>query len=340
MTNSPTTSQPVDDKSLKNYWSLFLVQLQGAFSDNLFKFLVVFTSINVIGINEEQRDFRLFLIAAVFSLPFILFSMTSGCLADRFSKAKVITWTKRAEIMIMTIGLLSLMTLNYYMMLGVIFLMSVQSAVFGPAKYSSLPEILPNHKLSWGNGIFSLGTFFGIIAGGTAAGFLSNSLGQDRVWMCGFILIVLAIGGEFISRLMERKPPANPSKNIEWNFVKELRKNLKSVSKNRVLSLAIVGSVYFWLIGALYEPTLVVFGKDALNLDDFKISIMRACMAIGIALGSVAAGYLSGNKIEYGLIPLGSLGIAGTSVGLGLLGFGFIGSSILLTLWDFLPDFL
>ena len=180
MTNSPTTSQPVDDKSLKNYWSLFLVQLQGAFSDNLFKFLVVFTSINVIGINEEQRDFRLFLIAAVFSLPFILFSMTSGCLADRFSKAKVITWTKRAEIMIMTIGLLSLMTLNYYMMLGVIFLMSVQSAVFGPAKYSSLPEILPNHKLSWGNGIFSLGTFFGIIAGGTAAGFLSNSLGQDR----------------------------------------------------------------------------------------------------------------------------------------------------------------
>ena len=136
--------------------------------------------------------------------------------------------------------------------------------------------------------------------------------------MCGFILIVLAIGGEFISRLMERKPPANPSKKIEWNFVKELRINLKSVSKNRVLSLAIVGSVYFWLIGALYEPTLVVFGKDALALDDFKISIMRACMAIGIALGSVAAGYLSGNKIEYGLIPLGSLGIAGTSVGLGL----------------------
>ena len=88
------------------------------------------------------------------------------------------------------------------MVLGVIFLMSVQSAVFGPAKYSSLPEILPNHKLSWGNGIFSLGTFFGIIAGGTAAGFLSNSLGQERVWICGFILIVLAITGALISKLM------------------------------------------------------------------------------------------------------------------------------------------
>ena len=339
MSNAPTISQTQEDYSLKSYWSLFLVQLQGAFSDNLFKFLVVFTSINVAGIEDSQRDFRLFLIAAVFSLPFILFSMTSGCLADRFSKAKVITWTKRAEIMIMCIGLLALKTLNFYVMLGVIFLMSVQSAVFGPAKYSSLPEILPNHKLSWGNGIFSLGTFFGIIAGGTAAGFLSNSLGQERVWICGFILIVLAITGALISKLMERKPAANPSKKIEWNFLEELGKNLKLVSKNRILSLAIVGSVYFWLIGALYEPTLVVFGKDALELDDFKISIMRACMAIGIALGSVAAGYLSGNKIEYGLIPLGSLGIAGASVGLGLLGFGYVGSSVLLTILGFSAGF-
>ena len=81
----------------------------------------------------------------------------------------------------MCIGLLALKTLNFYVMLGVIFLMSVQSAVFGPAKYSSLPEILPNHKLSWGNGIFSLGTFFGIIAGGTAAGFLSNSYPTSQV---------------------------------------------------------------------------------------------------------------------------------------------------------------
>ena len=191
MNNAPTISQTQEDYSLKSYWSLFFVQLQGAFSDNLFKFLVIFTSINVVGVDDTQRDFRLFLIAAVFALPFILFSMTSGCLADRYSKAKVITWTKRAEIMIMTIGLFALMTLNFYIMLGVIFLMSVQSAVFGPAKYSSLPEILPNQKLSWGNGIFSLGTFFGIIAGGSAAGYLSSSLGAENVWKCGFILICL-----------------------------------------------------------------------------------------------------------------------------------------------------
>ena len=138
MTNDPTISQTQEDFSLKSYWSLFLVQLQGAFSDNLFKFLVIFTSINVVGVDDTQRDFRLFLIAAVFALPFILFSMTSGCLADRYSKAKVITWTKRAEIMIMTIGLFALMTLNFYIMLGVIFLMSVQSAVFGPVSYTHL----------------------------------------------------------------------------------------------------------------------------------------------------------------------------------------------------------
>ena len=203
MTDSPTITKGNTTHSLKDFWALFIVQAQGAFSDNLFKFLVIFTSINVHGINVEDRDYRLFLIGIVFSLPFILFSMTSGCLVDRTSKAKVITWTKRAEIFIMVFGSFALMTLNFNLMLAVIFLMSVQSAVFSPAKYSSLPEILPNHKLSWGNGIFSLGTFFGIIAGGTAAGFLSNSLGSERVWICGFILIFLAIFGAIISRLME-----------------------------------------------------------------------------------------------------------------------------------------
>ena len=104
MTDSPTITKGNTTHSLKDFWALFIVQAQGAFSDNLFKFLVIFTSINVHGINVEDRDYRLFLIGIVFSLPFILFSMTSGCLVDRTSKAKVITWTKRAEIFIMVFG--------------------------------------------------------------------------------------------------------------------------------------------------------------------------------------------------------------------------------------------
>ena len=274
---SPTTINSTGFKSLKGFWALFLVQYQGAFSDNLFKFLVIFSSINSLGAERDaERDFRLFLIVGVFALPFIFFSMAAGCLADRYSKGRVITWTKRLEIGIMILGVFALKSGEFYYMLGVILLMSVQSAIFSPAKYASLPELLPNEKLSWGNGVIGLGTFGGIIAGGTVAGLLSSWFKED-VWQCGGILIILAVAGTIASRWITRHPAASPGKRIKINFISDLIHNLKEAGKNRVLGLAIVGSIYFWLVAALYEPTLVVFGKD-LELTDFQISLMRVCL--------------------------------------------------------------
>ncbi|HEY3937272.1 MAG TPA: AMP-binding protein, partial [Bryobacteraceae bacterium] len=48
---------------------------------------------------------------------------------------------------------------------------------------------------------------------------------------------------------------------------------------------------------------------DVLRVDETHISYLQAAVGIGIGIGSVAAGYLSGGKIEYGLIPLGALGM-------------------------------
>ncbi|MEC8905993.1 MAG: acyl-[ACP]--phospholipid O-acyltransferase [Verrucomicrobiota bacterium] len=326
---SPATINSTGIKALKGFWALFLVQYQGAFSDNLFKFLVIFSSINsLVGEQETVRDFRLFLIVAVFALPFIFFSMAAGCLADRYSKGRVITWTKRLEFGIMILGVFALKSGEFNYMLGVILLMSIQSAIFSPAKYASLPELLPNEKLSWGNGVIGLGTFGGIIAGGTVAGLLSSFF-KDDVWKCGWLLVILAVAGAIASRWITRHPAASPGKRIKINFIGDLIHNLKMAGKNRVLGLAIMGSIYFWLVAALYEPTLVVFGKD-LELTDFQISLMRACLAVGISIGSVSAGYLSQNKVEYGLIPLGSLGLAICSIVLGFFELHFAQISFLL----------
>ena len=84
------------------------------------------------------------------------------------------------EIAVMVLGTVALFTQSFPFMLGLMFLMSVQSTIFSPAKYSSLPELLPEWRLSWGNGFFGLGTFFAIIAGGVLAGVASAQLGRWR----------------------------------------------------------------------------------------------------------------------------------------------------------------
>jgi acyl-[acyl-carrier-protein]-phospholipid O-acyltransferase/long-chain-fatty-acid--[acyl-carrier-protein] ligase len=315
--------------SLKGFWKLFFVQMQGAFSDNFFKFLVILFAGR--GVSTEVRDDRLFLILAVFTLPFILFSMAAGGLADRFAKGRVITWTKLLEIAVMLIGTLALASQSFPFMLGVIFLMSVQSTIFSPAKYSSLPELLPETRLSWGNGLIGAGTFVAIIAGGVLGGFASDKLGNAELWKAGLLPIGLAIVGTALSFGIPRIAAADPDKRFRINFLGELGNNLNRIRPSRVLSLSIAGSVYFWLVAALFEPTLVVYGQDLLQLDDDANSLLRAFLAVGLGLGFALAGFLSGRKIEYGLVPLGAFGLAVTSLLLAIPGLSFVPVCVILT---------
>lgn len=285
------------------------MQFQGAFSDNVFKFLVIFLIAR--SVSDDARDTYISLILALFSLPFLIFSMAAGYMADRYPKPKVVVGTKMLEIAVMCAGTVGLYTRNPIVLAAVLFMMSVQSAFFSPSKYGILPELLPEERLSWGNGFLGLGTFMSIIAGGILAGILSDQLGNENAWYAGIGLIGLAVVGLLLSKLIPNLPAADPEKKFHLNFVTELWTNLKIINQDRILKLALIGSVYFWFIAALFgEPTILVYGQDILNLDDTHISMLRAFLAVGIALGCGLAGFLSGKKIEYGLVPIGAFGMA------------------------------
>jgi MFS family permease len=81
------------------------------------------------------------------------------------------------------------------------------------------------------------------------------------------------------------------------------------IRKDRVLWLAVLGNTYFWFLGALLTANIAFYGTDVLHITATRTGILQAAVAIGIGLGSLAAGYLSGGKVEYGLIPLGSVGM-------------------------------
>lgn len=322
---------PIQKHWARGFWSLFAVQFQGAFSDNVFKFLVIFLISKTV--TEQARDQYISVVLGLFALAFILFSMAGGFLADRYSKRYVVGGTKAMEVVIMLLGTLALFLQNIPFLIVILFLMSVQSAFFGPSKYGLLPELLPETKLSWGNGMLGMGTFLSIITGGILAGVLSEWLGNDHAWKAGAGLVGLAAAGFALSLAIPKVKAADPAKVFRLNFMAELFANLRYVGKDRILALAVVGSVYFWFIAALFgEPTLLVYGQDLLNLSDTEISYLRAFLAVGIAVGSVLAGILSGKKIEYGLIPLGAFGMAACAALLAIPGLSFIEVGVLLGL--------
>jgi len=316
---------------------MFVVEFQNAFSDNVLKFLVTFFIVGM-GFSKEKRDSLVPLVGAVFAVPFVLFSMLGGFFADRFSKRDVAVGVKCAELGIMSVAALGFWLESVPLMFVAIFLMSTHSAIFGPTKYGMLPELLPEKKLSWGNGIFGLGTFGAVITGTIFAGFLSDVFGRKQVFSGG-ILIALGFIGLSLCLMIARLRPANPQKEFHINVFGDFFSEIRRIRSDRVLFLGVVGNSFLWFLGALLQPTIIFYGKDVLQLDDTHIGWLQAALALGIGVGSLAAGFLSGGKIEYGLVPLGMAGLTLFAALISQLKLGFAGVAGNLSLLGFFGGF-
>jgi len=290
------------------FWSLIVTQFQGAMSDNAVKFLVM--SLIVIQIKDPaEHGLFVTLIGLLFSAPFILFSMTGGWMADRFSKRTVTIGTKIFEVGVMTVLILGLMSGNRAIQLASVFLISTQAAFFGPSKYGLLPELAPVTKLSWANGVIEMGTFLAIIAGTVFGPWLAKHY-QTQLAIAGFILLGCTVFGLIFSFGITHVPARATLKKWNWNFLSEVWEQLKIIWPDSFLLHAIVGNTYFFFLAALLQQNVFVYGSDVLNLDPDKTALLMASIAIGIGLGSLTAGFLSGKKIELGLIPIGAIGMS------------------------------
>jgi acyl-[acyl-carrier-protein]-phospholipid O-acyltransferase / long-chain-fatty-acid--[acyl-carrier-protein] ligase len=295
-------------RSQRGFWALIVTQFQGAFSENILKTLVVFL-IAGMGLAPAERDRFVLIVGACFSMPFILFSMLGGNLADRYSKRAVTIWTKIFALAVMVFALVALAMNKIYWELAAVFLASTPAALFGPSKYGLLPELLPEKKLSWGNGVIELGTFAAIIFG-TAAGAAMAEHFHGRQIYSGATLVVLAVIGLSTSFGITRVPAADPAARIRLNFIADLVRIVREMKQDEPLFMALLASTYFFFLGALINFNIVFYGSDVLHIGESKSAVLLSSLGIGIGTGSMVAGLVSRNKIEYGLIPLGSIGMA------------------------------
>jgi acyl-[acyl-carrier-protein]-phospholipid O-acyltransferase/long-chain-fatty-acid--[acyl-carrier-protein] ligase len=285
------------------FFSFFSTQFLGAFNDNFLKMVVSFVALNLAASNA---DGYVELIAFLFILPSALFSGYAGHLADVYSKRTILVAVKVFEIAVMVLALGAFSAGQIQPMLAAVFLMGLHAAFFSPAKYGILPEMLPEKELSRGNGLLEMSTFMAIILG-TSLGGAIFKLWKDQLPLIGLLMIAIAIAGYYTSLGIPRVPPSGAAKLFRLNPFSEIIDGLRRLRADRPLWLTVVGISYFWFLGALVNINILSFGKELLRLDEFHIGLLATFLAVGIGLGSLAAGRLSGDHIELGLVPLGSI---------------------------------
>jgi 1-acyl-sn-glycerol-3-phosphate acyltransferase len=292
--------------STPRFRPFFLTQLAGAFNDNFYKNgLTIFIAFQAASVSQEDSNTLVNIAAFLFILPFFLFSPIAGQLADKLEKSMLIRRIKLLEIGIMILGAIAFMLDSVAMLVAILFLMGTQSALFGPVKYSLLPQALKPAELIGGNAMVEFGTFLAILMGLIASVYV---IGFGNAAM-GIAVIVVACLGYWASRGIPALTAGAPDLKISFNIPVQIARIMRDAHENRTVFYSVMGISWFWFVGITYMTQLPNFVRYELGGDQQVYVLLLAMFSIGIGAGSFLCEKLSGRLVEIGLVPIGSLGL-------------------------------
>jgi len=299
----------------RRFGPFFWTQFLGAGNDNLFKFAFTVMVTYQLRVEWLPTELAGLVIGALFILPFLLFSATSGQLADKYDKSALIRFVKWLEIAIMLLAGWGFATANVPVLLVCVFLMGLHSTLFGPVKFAYLPQHLSERELTGGNGMVEMGTFVAILLGSVAGGLLiaMPEVGaRATAWAC----LGLAVLGRAVAQAIPPSPSTDPALRINWNPVTETWRNLKLAHGNVVVFRSLLGISWMWFFGAVFLSQFPSFAKEVLHGNEQVASLLLVVFSIGIGIGSLLCEVLSRRHVEIGLVPLGAIGMSVFSIDL------------------------
>lgn len=280
-------------------------QFLGAMNDNILKLLIIFSLIHAKG--GENAGIVTATAGLFFVLPFLIFSAPAGCLADRFSKSTLTVWVKLLEVVVTGLAVAAFALRLEYGLYAVLFLMATHSALFAPAKYGIIPELAAKDQLSQANGLIESFTFLAIIFGTTLASTLTDAV-EGRFWLAASFCLAVAITGLATASRLPRVEAASPGRPVKI-FPAEIFRTMRHVAKDGWLLMAVTGFAWFMLVGAFTQLNLIGYGIQHLGLSEIHSNYLFLASALGIATGSLLAAKLSGRDVEFGIVPLGAIGL-------------------------------
>ncbi|MEQ1903865.1 MAG: MFS transporter, partial [Pirellulaceae bacterium] len=262
--------------------------------------------------NPEDHSTVLTLGTALFVLPYLLFAVPAGWLADRFSKRQVIVACKYAEIVIMGLAVLAVWCQSFEFLLFVVFLMGAQSALFAPAKVGTIPELIDEKSISQANGLFNLATLSATVIGMSIGGWLTDYTipkGQNHLWVTATVVIGIAVVGTILSFFVRKLPASNPGLRFPVNIPQAMFRDFRELYRNQRLFRVALGVVYFWAFAALAQMNIDSFSDESGSALDGERTPLLVSLILGVGFGSLAAGIASRGRIELGLVPWAAMGM-------------------------------
>jgi len=288
----------------RRFAPMFVVQFLGAFNDNLLKFAMLFlANFSIFASEPDKAEMLAAAATGLFIAPYFLFSALAGQLADRIDKARLVRWIKLAEVAIMSIGLAGFWFQSIPALMTALFLMGLHSTLFGPVKYSILPQHLGRHEIMGGTGLIEAGTFLAILGGQLLAGVIP-------AWEAGLAAMGIAVLGYIAALAIPPAPPVRGEHPIDWNLWRGTMHILKTARHGRGVWLSILGISWFFAAGAVLVSEFAPLVSGTLAARQEVATVFLVIFSVTIALGSLAVNKLLGGEVSARYVPISALGLA------------------------------
>jgi MFS family permease len=299
----------------RRFAPFFWTQFSGAGNDNVFKFAFTVMVTYQVSVDWLPPAMAGLVIGALFILPYVLFSATSGQLADQWEKSRLMRLVKNLEIAIMLLAAYGFWAGNAGVLLACTFLMGCHSTLFGPVKFAYMPQVLGEHELVGGNGMVEMGTFVAILLGNMLGGLLV-AIPQVGHTVVAVACVLFAVLGRWAAGRVPHTPPSGPALQMNWNPFTETVRNMRLAAQDPVVFRSLLAISWMWFFGAVFLSQFPAFAKLVLHGDEQVASLLLVLFSVGVGIGALMCEGLSRQKVEIGLVPLGALGMSAFAVDL------------------------
>jgi acyl-[acyl-carrier-protein]-phospholipid O-acyltransferase/long-chain-fatty-acid--[acyl-carrier-protein] ligase len=307
--------------SITGFTPYLLAIFLNAFTDLGHKIIIQNTIFKVY--DDQMQVMLTAIVNALILLPFIFLFTPSGFLSDKFAKHLVLKFGALFAIVITL-----LITLSYYMgwfwaAFFFTFLMGAQSAIYSPAKYGYIKELVGDNLISAGNAAVQSVTTVAILLGIIFYTVLfENSLhvssSVEEILLQIAPIGWLLVGGSVLEYLLTLRLPDRHKVDVKKRFDfghyfrgYYLFKNLKTMTRKRDIFIAIIALSIFWSVSQVVLASFGAYAKAELGIENaIVVQGLMALAAVGIVIGSVMAAVISKYFINIGLVPFGGFGLS------------------------------
>ena len=290
----------------RRFAPLFIAQTLGVFNDGLVATaLVVLLASPAAALRPESAAT---IAPVVFFLPFLLGTAIAGQLADKHGRARLAQRIKLLETPVMGVAALGLLLPSPTALIATLGLLGLRSSLLAPLSLALLPQHLRDDELVGANALLNSGLLVALLTGSLAGGMLAG-LSELAAWGASAGLLA-AVAGFLASLVIPAAPAPDPEQAIGSKPGTQTSRHLTVARQDRLVLLSIVGVAWFWFNSAALLAVLSPQIIDTMSGRASSAVLPTLMVTVGFGVGAMLCKTLSGRQVEFGLIPVGALGLA------------------------------